>query len=225
MNVVYPLCKIIGRSTLRTFSNWTVTGIENVPTMGSLVIVANHLSNLDPPLLAATLPRRIRFLAKDSLFAGPVVTWLLNAYGAFPVNREGADIQAYRWALNVLNTDGALVVFPEGTRSTNATLQKAKPGVVGLVRSTKATILPVAITGTEHMGTWVRAFYPTGNIRVRIGEVFSLPDIEGRPNKDVLESMNTMIMQRIAALLPEEYRGVYRNVNETPRIADQRPLH
>jgi 1-acyl-sn-glycerol-3-phosphate acyltransferase len=189
--------------------------------MGPLVVVANHLSNLDPPLLGASLPRRIRFLAKDTLFVGgPLVRWFLGSYGAFPVNRDGADVRAYRWALNLLNNDGALVVFPEGTRSKNGQMQKAKPGVVGLVRSAKASILPVAITGTERMGTWMRAINPTGRIRVRIGEVFSLPDIEGRLSKEVTESLNTMIMQRVAELLPEEYRGEYRDLGRSVRSAD-----
>jgi 1-acyl-sn-glycerol-3-phosphate acyltransferase len=173
-------------------------------------------------LLGASLPRRIRFLAKDSLFVGgPFVRWFLGSYGAFPVNREGADVRAYRWALNLLNNDGAIVVFPEGTRSRNAQMQKAKPGVVGLVRSTKASILPVAITGTERIGTWLRVVNPTGRIRVRIGEVFSLPDIEGRLNKEVQESLNTMIMHRVAELLPEEYRGEYSDLARTAGSADR----
>ena len=99
-------------------------------------------------------------------------------------------------------------------------MQKAKPGVVGLVRSAKASILPVAITGTERMGTWMRAVNPTGRIRVRIGEVFSLPDIEGRLSKEVTESLHTMIMQRVAELLPEEYRGEYRDLGRSVRSAD-----
>ena len=221
MDWLYALCNVTQRFTLRAFADWKVTGRENVPSMGPLVVVANHLSNLDPPLLGASLPRRIRFLAKDTLFVGgPLVRWFLGSYGAFPVNRDGADVRAYRWALKLLNNDGALVVFPEGTRSRNGQMQKAKPGVVGLVRSTKASILPVAITGTEHMGTWMRAVNPTGRIRVRIGEVFSLPDIEGRLSKEVTESLNTLIMQRVAELLPEEYRGEYRGLGKSVRSAD-----
>lgn len=213
MDWLYHTCNTIQRFTLRTFSDWEVIGRENVPSMGPLIIVANHLSNLDPSLLGASLPRRIRFLAKDTLFVGgPLVRWFLGSYGAFPVNRDGVDVRAYRWALNQLDNDGALVVFPEGTRSRTSQLQKAKPGAVGLVLKTRAPVLPVAITGTERMGTWLRAVNPTGQIRVRIGEVFSLPDIEGRPNKEVVESLNTMIMHRVAELLPEGYRGAYSEV-------------
>jgi 1-acyl-sn-glycerol-3-phosphate acyltransferase len=222
MDWLYPTCNVVQRLTLRAFADFEVTGRENVPPVGPLIVVSNHLSNLDPPLLGASLPRRIRFLAKDTLFnGGPIVRWFLGSYGAFPVNRDGADIRAYRWAVNVLNNDGTLAIFPEGTRSRNAQMQKAKPGVVGLVRSTKAPILPVAITGTERMGTWLRAINPTGRIRVRIGEVFSLPDIEGKLNKELTESLNTMIMHRVAELLPEEYRGEYSDLGRPTRSADR----
>ena len=124
MDWLYASCNVTQRFTLRAFADWKVTGRENVPSMGPLVVVANHLSNLDPPLLGASLPRRIRFLAKDTLFVGgPLVRWFLGSYGAFPVNRDGADVRAYRWALKLLNNDGALVVFPEGTRSRNGQIE------------------------------------------------------------------------------------------------------
>ena len=177
--------------------------------MGPLVVVCNHLSNLDPPLLGASLPRRIRFLAKSSLFtASAVGGWFLRSYGAFPLNRDGVDVRAYRWALNELANDGALALFPEGRRSKGA-MTRAKQGVVSIALKSKAPILPVGITGTEHTGHWINALHPTGTIRVNVGQVFSLPDIEGKPNKELLESLTTSIMLRIAELLPESYRGVY----------------
>ena len=209
MELIYPASNILQRALLRIFADWQVTGRENIPPMGPLVIVCNHLSNLDPPLLGASLPRRIRFLAKSSLFnASAVGGWFLRSYGAYPLNRDGVDVRAYRWALNALATDGALALFPEGTRSSGA-MTRAKQGVVNIVLKSKAPILPVGITGTEHTGHWINALHPTGTIRVKVGQVFSLPDIQGKPNKELLESLTTSIMLRIAELLPESYRGVY----------------
>lgn len=209
MPYLQPVCVFVQKGTLRLFADWKVTGRENVPPMGPLIIVANHQSNFDPSLLACSIPRTIRFLAKENIFGNPIARWFLYNYGAFPLNREGLDITAYRWARERLNHDQALVFFPEGTRNPGS-MGAAKSGVTRLVLRTQAPILPVGLTGSEHLGGLLRHFNPTGKFRVNIGTPFSLPVIEGKPNKAVVESLTHMIMERIAALLPEEYRGEYR---------------
>ena len=88
-------------------------------------------------------------------------------------------------------------------------MARAKQGVANIALRSRAPILPVAITGTEHMGHLMSVFHPTGTIRVNVGQVFSLPEIEGKPSKELLESLTTSIMLKIAELLPESYRGVY----------------
>ena len=207
-HVLYDICNFAQRITLRLFADYKVEGKENVPPMGRLIIVANHQSNLDPALLGASLSRRIWFLAKDGIFSNSIASWFLKSYGAFPLDREGSDLRAYRWALGKLERDQALVLFPEGTRS-KGSMNKAMPGVARLALKAGAPILPVGIVGTEHMGHWTRTVNPTGTIRVNVGNTFSLPSIDGRPSPEVLESLTDIIMQRVAALLPERYRGVY----------------
>jgi 1-acyl-sn-glycerol-3-phosphate acyltransferase len=211
MDLLYSAANITQRFTLRLFSDYRVEGRENVPPMGPLLVVSNHMSNMDPPLLGVSLPRRTWFLAKDNMFRGRgrrLKHWFLTSYGAFPLNREGTDVRAYRWALSKLEQDGTLVVFPEGTRSRGA-MRKGLPGVVRLALKTQAPMIPVAITGSEHLGTWARVFNPTGTIRIKIGTVFSLPSVEGKLSPEVLDSLTETVMRRIAALLPEGYRGVY----------------
>ena len=222
MGIAYPASNALQRLTLRLFADWKVEGRKNVPPVGPLIVVANHLSNCDPSLLAVSLERRVWFLAKDTLFRGPVATWFLRSYGAFPLNREGSDIAAYRWALGQLHQSRALVLFPEGTRSRGA-LQKAGPGVVRLALKTQASLLPVGITGTERLGHVTRSLYPTGAIRVKIGQAFTLPSVQGKLNAQVQESLVETIMLRIAALLPESYRGVYRTApGERAKAVDSR---
>lgn len=206
---LYRICIPIQRFVLRLFADWQVNGIENVPPMGPLIIIANHQSNFDPPLLSASLPRRVYFLAKSGIFIGPVVTWFLVSYGAFPVNREGGDIRAYRWVINQLRAGKPVVLFPEGTRS-RVGMTKAKAGIAQIALQSQASILPVGIVGTHRLGTWMRVFNPTGKITVNIGQVFSVPPIEGRPSKELLDSISDMIMQRVAMLVPDDIRGVYR---------------
>ena len=213
-HLLYNICNVAQRSTLRLFADYKVTGTENVPPMGRLIVVANHQSNLDPPLLAASLPRRIWFLAKKGIFINPIVNSLLRAYGAFPLERGSGDLRAYRWARGRLERDQALLIFPEGTRN-NGSMIKALPGVASLALKTGAPLLPVAIVGSERMGHWLRVVNPTGAIRVNIGQAFSLPPIDGKPSPDVLQSLTDMIMHRIAALLPPQYRGAYNIVPST----------
>ena len=208
MKFINPVSNFLQKITLRVFADWQVTGKENVPPMGPLIIVANHQSNFDPTLLSTSIPRRVRFLAKDGIFRGRIASWFLRQYGAFPLHREGTDIRAYRWTLSQLERDGVLVVFPEGTR-TSGGMKKAHSGVARLALKSQALLLPVGITGTERLSTFMRVFNPTGKITVNIGTAFTLPAIDGSPSREVLDSLTEMIMQRIAALLPAAYRGVY----------------
>lgn len=190
------------------FSDWKVSGKEYIPPFGPLLIVANHQSNLDPSLLAASLPRKLKFLAKSELFRSPLGNWFLRSFGAFPLNRQGVDVRAYRWVLEQLEQGKVVVLFPEGTRSKSG-MRKALPGIAQIALKAEVPILPVGISGTAHMGTYLRVFNPTGRLRVNVGPLFTLPEVEGKPNKEVLESFTEMIMLRIASLLPESERGVY----------------
>jgi 1-acyl-sn-glycerol-3-phosphate acyltransferase len=215
MELVNPVANVLQGMVLRTFADWRVTGRGNVPPYGPLIIVANHQSYFDSPLLSTSIPRRTRFLAKDALFKGPVVSWLLRSYGAYPLSRNSADIGAYRWALRQLERDRAIALFPEGTRTLGG-MRKAHPGVALLALRSQAPILPVGITGTERLGSIFRVFKPTGTVGVNMGAPFSLPNVDGNPGREVLDSLTEMIMQRIAALLPKAYHGVYAI---TPRAA------
>lgn len=208
MDTLYHVSNFLQRITLRLFADYSVEGSEHVPPMGPLIVVANHQSNMDPPLLATSFPRRIRFLAKDTIFRGPAVRWFLTTYGAIPLNRAGVDVRAFRHAMRELDAGGVVTVFPEGTRSPGA-MRRAHSGVARLALLSQAPLLPVGITGTEHIGHWLRVVNPTGRLHLRIGSAFTIPPIDGRPSKEALNSMTEMVMRRVADLLPESYHGVY----------------
>ena len=209
MPLAYAISNGAFRGLLKALSQWKVVGKEAIPPKGPLLVVSNHLSNVDPPLLAVSLPRRLHFMAKRGMFKGPVVAAFLRAYGAYPLDRDGQDVAALRWSLRLLKEEGTLVVFPEGTRSPEG-LMRGLPGVALLAVRSQAPILPVAITGTEHLRGLFRLACPTGKITVTIGDPFSLPPIDGKLERPQLESLTDLIMLRLASLLPEERRGVYR---------------
>ena len=206
--IVRPICTATQRLTLRLFADLEVSGEGNLPTTGPLIVVANHQSNIDPPLLAAVLKRHTWFLAKAGIFKGPIIRWFLGSWGAFPLHRQEGDVRALRWILRKLESGEAVVLFPEGTRNPGA-MRKAKPGVAQVAIRTQAPLIPVGITGTEGLNNVTRVFNPTVKLRVRIGEPFTLPAPVGKPTAEQLDSLTEVIMGRIAELLPESHRGVY----------------
>jgi len=190
---------------------WRVEGKEKVPRQGPLLVVANHLNIIDPPLLSASVPRRIMFLAKKELFNPRTPGSLfVRAFGAFPVRRGELDRRALKWSLQVLRDGGALGMFPEGTRSPNAQLTPAFPGSALIALRSGAPILPVAISGSEKVNSLVNILRRP-RVKVTIGEPFSLPRVEGRVSKAELARAAEFIMRQIAQLLPPSYRGVYGN--------------
>ena len=208
MGLVYNTANLLLRGALRIFGDWKVEGRECVPPRGPLIIVSNHQSNMDPPILAVSIPRRINFMAKRGLFQNPVASRFFKAYGAFPINPSGNDLAAIQRSIRMLSRDAALVIFPEGTRSPGA-MRKAIPGIAMIALRSGAPILPVGITGTEVIGPPWQVAIPKGQFRVMIGQPFSVPPMEGTVVRGQLEAITTMIMERVATLLPESYRGVY----------------
>ena len=185
-----------------------VRGKENVPGQGALLIVANHLNLADPPLIGASLSRRVAFMAKQELFRSRFSSCFLRNLGAFPVHRGKLDRKALRQAGQLLAQGQALVMFPEGTRSENARLQPAFYGSALIAFRNGVPVLPVGIAGTEKIKgvAWILR---RPQITVNIGHPFYLPAVRSRLTKVELAGLTDTIMWHVAELLPPEYRGNY----------------
>ena len=205
---IYRLGHHLGRFCFGTFGRMRVTGLENVPPRGPVILACNHLAFTDPPLLVAAIPRPLYFLGKKELFGNPVGAFLMRGFHVSPYDRATIGADTMRIMLAHLERDRAVVIFPEGTRSPHHALQWAMPGIVYLALRSQAPILPVGITGTQKIRAW-RMPVPLCQLNASIGPPFTLPIIEGRAPRPVMDSMLRMVMERVARQLPPEFRGVY----------------
>jgi len=171
------------------------TGHGRIPRHGPVLFVSNHVSGWDPPLLAgAALPRRVHFMAKSELFRNPVMARLIRAFGAFPVQRGAADRTAMRTAREILADGHALLMFPEGTRSTDGRLGAPWPGAGALALGEGVRVVPMAIWGSQ------RRFGP---VRVAIGAPLDLTATPGRSRGARAQAAAERIMAEIGRLLPQ----------------------
>ena len=196
-----------------------VHGWEHVPTSGSYVVASNHLGRLDPILVYRLLGRRdIILLVAEKYRKYGFIRWFVRQLDAMFVDRYGADFGVVRETLNRLRKGGVLVLAPEGTRSQTEALIEARPGVSYIAAKAELPIIPVALVGTEdrYVVSQLRRLR-RARVKIFVGEPFSLPPLKGKDRDQALQEYTDEIMCRIAALLPEQYRGFYA---EHPRLTE-----
>lgn len=161
----YSLSKAIAKS----FFHYRVLGAENMIEKGPCIIAANHCSYLDPPLVGVAFRRGIHYLARKSLLDVPVLGPILPELNVIPVDQKNADRSALMGAIRVVRGGGAVLIFPEGTRSPNGQLQPAQPGIGMIAAKTGAPVVPVRIFGSYRAMQRGRAWPAPSQISVAIG--------------------------------------------------------
>ncbi len=199
------------RTVFHLLAKVEIEGIENIPAQGPYIIAYNHVSIYDPPLVVSFWPVQPEILGAIDIWSRPGQDILARLYEGIPIRRGEVDRAAMDRTLAVLRSGLPLMVAPEGGRSHQPGLRKGKPGVVYLIERTHAPVVPVGVVGTtdDFWNQAIRGKKPV--LRMQIGVPFELPEIadpEAEP-KEIRQRKVDFIMQRLAALLPLHYRGVY----------------
>ncbi|RCK71837.1 MAG: 1-acyl-sn-glycerol-3-phosphate acyltransferase [Anaerolineae bacterium] len=207
-NIQHRLRSIF-RFLFRLLTRVEVIGVEKVPLSGGCILATNHLSRLDPPLLFMLIERDdLTALVADKYKKYPFIPWLVNTLKGIWIHREDADFGALKDALRYLQQGGLLGIAPEGTRSRTKGLLPGKPGVAYLADKARVPVVPVAISGTEGAIFKILTLRRP-KIRVVFGDPITFPPVSREQRDEMLQRHTDEILCRIAALLPEEYRGVY----------------
>jgi 1-acyl-sn-glycerol-3-phosphate acyltransferase len=194
MNVFYKIIRAIITALMFIFYRIKITGRENVPKEGPLIMTGNHTHSFDAlPMLFLISKRKVRLISKKELFKNKIIGWFFRIMGAFPVDRSNPrDIEAYRTASVVLKEKGVLGIFFQGTRNQDPDMKEAKNGVALFALKERAPILPFALVGTYKLFT---------SLTITIGEPIYLDEYYGQKIKtELLNTVVKQITQKVAAL-------------------------
>ncbi|BAY19463.1 putative acyltransferase [Nostoc sp. HK-01] len=181
---------------LHAYFQGKIYGVENVPQSDPLVVVSNHASYFDPPIVSNCVRRPVAYMAKQELFEIPVLAQAIKLYGAYPVSRGNADRNAIRAALECLENGWAVGVFLQGTRTPDGRITDPKKGAALLAAKAQAPILPVSLWGSEGILEKGSSLPRAVPLTIRIGEVIDPPS---STNKEQLEA----VTQKCAAVINE----------------------
>ena len=199
MRFGYALCSGLVRWSFILLFGLKVRGQENIQPQTKCILASNHRSNLDPMIMGGGVRREIHFFAKIELFKNRILGGLIRYLNAFPVTRSGFDRKALNQSREILNQDGALLIFPEGTRAPSGGFLRAKIGIGWVACLTDAPIIPVYIHGSEH--PW-RALFRRPRISIVIGAPVSLSELASPelPAKERYQRISEETVERIRTL-------------------------
>jgi len=201
---LYTFGKAVCKAVFKILFKLNVEGLENVPKDKNFLVVCNHKSNFDPPVLGVALPVKVHYMAKEELFKNKILGALFRALGAFPIKRGAKDTSAIRSALRFLNMGEVVAMFPEGGRSkTPGMLRRGKHGAAMIAAHSGVGILPVGISGEYKF---------RGALNIKIGEFIETNThvTEKAPSEVYQEFTDNVIMPKIAELARVK---VYENSN------------
>jgi len=188
--------------------------LRKVPREGPLIVVVNHINFLEIPVLYTHLhPRPMTAYAKVETWDNPLLAFLSNSWGAIPLRRGEADVEAIQKGLRALRDGSILFIAPEGTRSHTGHLLRGKPGTALLALRSGAPLLPIACYGGEKFQDNIKRLRRT-DFYIVVGEPFYVQADGRKARREARQKIADEVMYQISALLPQDYRGCYADLSE-----------
>jgi 1-acyl-sn-glycerol-3-phosphate acyltransferase len=176
------------------------TGQRNIPKTGGVLVVSNHQSHLDPPLVGVGCPRQMNYLARDTLFLFAPLRWLIKSLEAIPIDREGIGLGGIKESLRRLKRGEMLLLFPEGTRTRDGEIAPFRPGFTVLAVRSGAAILPVAIEGAYRAWPRWRKLPRPGVVHIHYGRPILPEEIQGRDERELRAEVERRVRECHAEL-------------------------
>lgn len=193
----YYIFKVIFRIIYKLLFRYQVEGAENIPGQGGVIIAANHLSYLDPPLVGIAIKRRATYMAKSSLFHNPLISWFVRMF-SIPVDRDTAKPSTIKTAVNALKEQKVLVIFPEGGRRRGNRPAEGRRGVGMLAALSRVPVVPAYIEGTDRALPVGAKFIRPAKVKIRFGRPMKIEQAE--KTKDFQKRVAQEVMERIEEL-------------------------
>lgn len=202
MNFTYWLGKRIFHEAARGLFDLRIIGEEKMRFAGPALVACNHVSFLDPPFVGQAFDEPIHYFARKTLFDHPIAGWILRKWQSIPIDRDKPDASSLKTTIRFLRQGEKVLIFPEGTRSPDGTLQPAEAGVGLFIAKSKAPVLPVRIFGSyEAYPRGAKTLRPA-RITLVVGDLWQ-PDLDSyqKDGKELYQALAQDVMQRIADLV------------------------
>ena len=209
--LIRPAIKTIFRLIFHLLGRVKIVGKENIPYGKPYVVAVNHISIFDPPFIASFWPEVLEIIGASEVFEKPGQGQVVKLYGVMPVHLGEYDRAVLTKVIDILQSGYPFLIAPEGGRSHALAMRRANPGIGYIVEATGVPVIPVGLVGTTD-DFWQRAKRgERPQLEMRIGRPFNLPPIieKGAARREARQRNADIVMQHVAGLLPEEYRGVY----------------
>jgi 1-acyl-sn-glycerol-3-phosphate acyltransferase len=199
----YTLCNLVGKVAF----DFKVYGRENLIEDGAAILASNHQSYLDPPCIGMACRNDIYYLARNTLYQRPLIGPLLKRLNTVPVDRDRGDVSSIKAIIRLLRSGHRVIIFPEGTRSSDGQLQPARAGLGMIIAKTLAPVVPVRVFGS------FEALPRVGGLKLRpvsvvVGKPMRFSEDALKGDRDVYQKLSNQVMEKIASLeLPAARRG------------------